>query len=795
LQHIIKNATGMKSLPCIKKLLVFFFLHHWVQVGWAQSNAMQLFTLSEVRLLESPFKEAEQTDLKYMLQLEPDRLLAPFLREAGLSPKAASYGNWESDGLDGHTAGHYLSALALMYASTGNAECKKRLDYMVSELARCQQKNTDGYVGGVPGGNNMWALVKTGDFSVYNKKWVPWYNVHKLFAGLRDGYLLAGNKQAKDVFIKLTDWAYNVLEGLSTEQIQQMLAAEHGGMNEVCADAAAITGDNKYRLLAEKFCHRAILLPLTQNQDKLNGLHANTQIPKVIGFERIAELNNDSTYHNAARFFWNTVKNNRSISIGGNSVREHFNAAGNFATMLESEQGPETCNSYNMLKLTKMLFARDPRAEYIEFYERLLYNHILSSQHPQRGGFVYFTPIHPHHYRVYSTADQCFWCCVGSGMENHGKYGELIYTHTDTNVYVNLFIPSELHWKEKGIQLVQHTKFPESEKSDLSLKLDRPRRFSLYIRKPEWIKADAFSVLINNQSVKHAPSAGEYIALNRVWKTGDRITVILPMKNAVEYLPGHSSWVSFRHGPVVLAGATDTTNLVGLRADGSRWGHIATGPFYPLSKAPLLLKEGSDLANALQPVNREALTFSISGRIHQPAFKNLLLTPFYKVHDTRYVLYWPVTSKDSIEQKQKELEMLDERYVKYASRTVDAVAPGEQQPETDHSLSFDKSETGMLANVHWRSASGYFSYRMRMTPAVKSLYIAYNGKEKGRDFDVYMDDIKIAHVTIDQSGTDDLVSREYNVPEQLKANKSVIIKFLASPGSQTASIYEVRLLR
>src|SRR5687767_10849032 len=210
----------MKSLPGIKKLLVFFFLHHLVQLSWAQSNAMQLFTLSEVRLLESPFKEAEQTDLKYMLQLEPDRLLAPFLREAGLSPKAASYGNWESDGLDGHTAGHYLSALALMYASTGNAECKKRLDYMVSELARCQQKNTDGYVGGVPGGNNMWALVKTGHFSVYNKKWVPWYNVHKLFAGLRDGYLLAGNKQAKDVFIKLTDWAYNVLEGLSTEQIQ-----------------------------------------------------------------------------------------------------------------------------------------------------------------------------------------------------------------------------------------------------------------------------------------------------------------------------------------------------------------------------------------------------------------------------------------------------------------------------------------------------------------------------------------------------------------------------------------------
>lgn len=785
----------MKSFHGIKPLLIFLFLNHVMQAGWAQSNAMQLFKLSEVRLLESPFKDAEQTDLNYMLQLDPDRLLAPFLREAGLVPKAASYGNWESFGLDGHTAGHYLSALSQMYASTGNTECKKRLDYMVSELARCQQKNNNGYVGGVPGGNKMWLQVKTGDFSEYNKKWVPWYNLHKLFAGLRDCYLLAGNKQAKDIFIKLTAWAYNELEGLSTEQMQQMLASEHGGMNEVCADAAVITGDDKYRLLAEKFCHLAILSPLTQKQDKLSGLHANTQIPKVIGFERIAELNGDSTYHNAARFFWSTVKNNRSISIGGNSVREHFNPTDNFATMLESEQGPETCNSYNMLKLTRMLFMRDPRAEYIGFYERLLYNHILSSQHPKRGGFVYFTPIHPQHYRVYSTADETFWCCVGTGMENHGKYGELIYTHTDADVYVNLFIPSVLKWKEKGVQLVQQTKFPESEKSELSLSLDRPGRFSIYIRKPEWVKGDAFTVIVNNQPMQDAHSMAEYIQLNRSWKTGDKITVILPMKNTIEYLPDHSPWVSFLHGPVVLASPTDPADLAGLRGDSSRWGHIALGPFYPLSKAPLILKEGGALGDALQPVDSHALTFSISGRIVQPGFKNLLLMPFYKVHDTRYVLYWPVTSKDSIGQKERELEMLDERYVKYANRTVDVVTPGEQQPETDHSLSAEKSATGTFENRHWRSASAYFSYKMRMTPGVKSLYIAYNGKEKDRDFDIYIDDVKIAHVKLDQSGTDDLVGKEYSVPEQLKANKSVTIKFLASPGSQTASIYDVRLLR
>src|SRR5476651_2393126 len=426
-----------------------------------QQSKMQPFKLNQVQLLQSPFLSAEQTDLTYMLKLEPDRLLAPFLREAGLKPKAQSYGNWESTGLDGHTAGHYLTALAQMYAAEGSAECKKRLDYMVSELGRCQDNNKNGYVGGVPGGMHMWALVKTGDFSEFNRKWVPWYNLHKLFAGLRDCYLLAGSEQAKNEFLRLADWTNDETSGLSDKQMQSMLNMEHGGMDEVLADAYALTGDKKYLALAERFCHKQILDPLEHHIDNLTGLHANTQIPKVIGFERIAELSNDNKNASAASFFWQTVVNNRTISIGGNSVKEHFNPAGNFESMVESEQGPETCNSNNMLKLSKMLFLDEGKPEYIDFYERLLYNHILSSQHPVTGGFVYFTPIHPQHYRVYSTADESFWCCVGTGLENHGKYGELIYSRKNNNIYVNLFIPSVLQWKQNGIKLTQQNKFPE----------------------------------------------------------------------------------------------------------------------------------------------------------------------------------------------------------------------------------------------------------------------------------------------------------------------------------------------
>lgn len=779
---LLGKCAGLLAICCCASVLTK-----------AQTQQMQLFPLDRVHLTASPFFDAEQTDLKYMLKLDPDRLLSPFLREAGLKPKAASYGNWENTGLDGHTAGHYLTALAQMYAATGNLECQRRMIYMISELARCQEKNGNGYVGGVPGGNKMWAAVKIGDFTEFNRKWVPWYNMHKLFAGLRDCYLLCGNQQAKEVFLKLTDWAYNELDGLSTEQLQHMLDAEHGGMNEVCADAAAIGKNPKYLVLAQKFCHQAVLKPLEQHQDKLSGLHANTQIPKIIGFERIAELNKDTSYSSAAKFFWQTVVYNRSISIGGNSVREHFNPAENFSSMIESAEGPETCNSNNMLKLSKMLFLDDAHPEYLNFYERVLYNHILSSQHPVTGGFVYFTPIHPEHYRVYSTADESFWCCVGTGMENHGKYGELIYSHRGNDLYVNLFIPAKLQWKERGLEVAQYTGFPEAEQTRLSLKLNKSASFALYIRKPDWLAAEEV-VTVNNQKVKPIVENG-YLRIERLWNSGDQIIVNLPMKNSAEYLPDHSGWVSFLHGPIVLAAPTDTTNLKGLKADGSRWAHIAGGPLYALAKSPMLAGDKSDLMNDLRSAGKND-AFTISNAIVQPEFKNLKLIPFYKVHDTRYMLYWPVAAKDSIRQRQAALQALDDHYFKLASRTIDDVSPGEQQPENDHGMMSEASKTGYFRDLHWRNATGYFSYKMRMRPEVKSLGVTYYGRETGCEFDIFMNDVKVAHVTSKESTDDAFVTEEYPIPAAIsKDSRSLAVKFVATNGNKTAAIYDVRLLK
>lgn len=756
-------------------------------------GSMQMFKLNQVQLLKSPFLSAEQTDLKYMLKLAPDRLLAPFLREAGLTPKAKSYGNWENSGLDGHTAGHYLTALAQMYAANGSVECKKRLDYMVSELARCQEHNKNGYVGGVPGGNQLWAQVKTGDFSEFNKKWVPWYNLHKLFAGLRDCYLLAGNDEAKTVFLKLTDWANDEIAGLTDEQVQRMLDMEHGGMNEVFADACALTGDHKYLTLAEKFCHRQILDPLEQHQDKLTGLHANTQIPKVIGFERIAELGKDTAYSSAARFFWQTVVHNRSISIGGNSVREHFNPSDNFDSMLESEQGPETCNSNNMLKLSKMLFIDEGKPKYIDFYERLLYNHILSSQHPDTGGFVYFTPIHPQHYRVYSTAGESFWCCVGTGMENHGKYGELIYTHDSNNVYVNLFIPSVLNWKASGIKLIQQNNFPDQEGTSLTVETNAPKRFTLYIRKPYWVKANGFVIQVNGRAATGLVDSGQYAGINKVWKKGDKITVALPMKTYQEHLPGQSAWISFIHGPIVLAAPTDTANMPGLFAGDSRWGHIAGGPLYPLTQSPLLIETNADPASQLEKASSKDMEFTMGSLIEQPEFKNLKLIPFYRVQDTRYMLYWPVTSKDSVSQKEKELAALDENYLKLAPRTVDRIALGEQQSENDHKLQTDNSQTGLTHNTHWRSAAGYINFQMRFSPAAKFLRISYYAQDKNRSFDVLVNKIKIAHIVLDGTGIADFVSAEYPLPAAISG--SLQVSLVATDGRQTAAIADVRVMR
>jgi len=608
-------------------------------------SALHSFPLRQVALLPGVFKDAQQTDLTYMLALEPDRLLAPYLTEAGLTPKKKSYGNWENTGLDGHIGGHYLSALSFMYAATNNKEVNRRLNYMLAELKRCQVKIGSGYLGGTPGGTAMWKDIAQGrieaDTFALNKKWVPLYNLHKLLAGLRDAYMIAGKDQAKEILIQLTDYIDGASRKLTDAQIQTMLISEHGGLNEVFADVSVITGQDKYLVLARRFSHKAILDPLIQGHDQLDGLHANMQIPKAVGFQRISEVGGDADYGKAAQFFWETVVNNRTVVIGGNSVNEHFNLMHNFSKMITDIAGPETCNSYNMLKLTRHLFEKAGEVKYMDFYERVLYNHILSSQHPTHGGFVYYTPMRPRHYRVYSNPQETMWCCVGSGMENHGKYGELIYSYQQKDVYVNLFIPSRLNWAAEGLVLSQQTKFPDEETTKLLIEAVKPGAFNINIRYPNWVKAGKLEIKINGAKVAAEVQPGSYVKLNRVWKKGDQIEVRLPMELTTEELPDSSHYVAFLHGPIVLAAKTDITDLDNLIGDANQFGgYRARGKTYPLDTAPVLASNETDIAKYLEPVQGKAQTFTAPKLISPAAFKNLELIPFYKLHDARYMIYW-----------------------------------------------------------------------------------------------------------------------------------------------------------
>ncbi|MFO1388676.1 beta-L-arabinofuranosidase domain-containing protein [Cellvibrio sp.] len=766
------------------------------------SSATELFPLSDVRLTSSPFLDAQTTDLHYLMALEPDKLAAPFLREAGLTPKQESYGNWESSGLDGHVGGHYLTALALMYASTSDTEVLRRLNYFVAELKRAQDANGDGYVGGIPGGKDAFNQIAQGkmqadNFSV-NGKWVPWYNLHKTFAGLRDAYKYADNQDAKQMFIRMSDWALALTNHLTDEQMQAMMRSEHGGMNEVFADAYAITQDQKYLTLAERFSHQVILNPLKQDQDKLTGLHANTQIPKVIGFKRIADLTGKKDYQEAAQFFWQTVHDHRTVAIGGNSVKEHFHDDKDFSSMINEVEGPETCNTYNMLKLTEMLYLTDSKVSYADYYERALYNHILASQRPETGGFVYFTPMRPNHYRVYSQVDKAMWCCVGSGIESHAKYGEFIYAHDGDDLYLNLFIPSTLNWREKNIELVQNTVFPDEESSHITIKSNK--KFTLKIRYPQWVAKDELKITINKKPVKVSAQPGEYVSLNRSWRKGDKIDVTLPMKTHLEQMPDQSNYYALLHGPIVLAAKTNPfpSEKLNYLADDSRMGHIAQGQLCPLEAAPLFVSDSTDFMAKIKPVPGKPLTFTAPDVVKGPNSASLEFIPFFRLHDSRYSLYLPYTTPENLVGLQAEMARKEAERMALDAITVDQVAPGEQQPESDHFFKADRTDTGITKGMRWRNTKAWMSYELNDKKLeAKTLRLSFAKADAGNEFDVLVNDKLIKSIKLTADAQQDIYTIDYAIPESLvRASKGkLIVKFVAHQGSKAGSIYGLRVLK
>ena len=748
---------------------------------------VESFPISNVRLTKSPFKHAEEMDIQYLLGINPDRLLAPYLKEAGLTPKAENYTNWENTGLDGHIGGHYVSALAYMYASTGNEEIKHRLDYMISELKRCQDK--DGYLSGVSNGRQIWKEIKEGNIRAsgfgLNDRWVPLYNIHKIYAGLRDAYLHAGSKDAKEMLIKLTDWMIRLVENLSEAQMQDMLRSEHGGLNETFADVAAITGDERYLKLAHKFSHNLVLEPLLKKEDRLTGMHANTQIPKVIGYKRMADLEGNTDWSEAARYFWETVVERRSISIGGNSVREHFHPDTDFSSMLTSEQGPETCNTYNMLRLTKMLYETSGDADYMNFYERALYNHILSTINPIQGGFVYFTPMRSGHYRVYSQPQTSFWCCVGSGMENHARYGEMIYGHKDANLYVNLFIPSTLQWN--GTTIEQQTAFPEEEGTTLIITPKKSKQqFTLNVRVPEWLKQGDMKFSVNGETEQPAVKDG-YATINRTWQKGDKVHISLPMNLHVMGLPDGSANYSIMYGPIVLGASLGKQAQDGMYADDSRGGHIAGGPRLPLQDMPVIVGEKDEIISHIQKVAGQPITFKLGG-VYPANYEGMTLRPFYSLHECRYMVYWPLISKEELAARQERLAREEQERLALDAITTDKVICGEQQPESDHFVKMEQSNAGDDEGIHWRETRGWFSYQMKTHGQQPAKVRILFRPENRRDARIYVNDIEIGTLTNQRVA-------EFEIPTDLRTAEVLTIKVGKGEGRITPHIYEVRLVK
>lgn len=752
---------------------------------------VESFPISNVRLTASPFKHAEDMDIQYLLGINPDRLLAPYLKEAGLQPKADNYTNWENTGLDGHIGGHYVSALSYMYAATGNQEIKRRLDYMISELQRCQ--DAYGYLSGVVNGRKVWKDIKEGNIRAsgfgLNDGWVPLYNIHKIFAGLRDAYLIGGKVEAKDMLVKLTDWMIGVVENLSDEQMQDMLRSEHGGLNETFADVAAITGDKRYLELAHKFSHQLVLQPLLKKEDKLTGMHANTQIPKVIGYKRMADLEGNQDWSEAARYFWETVVEHRSISIGGNSVREHFHPATDFSSMLTSEQGPETCNTYNMLRLTKMLYQTSAQVSYMDYYERALYNHILSTINPIQGGFVYFTPMRSGHYRVYSQPQTSFWCCVGSGMENHARYGEMIYAHKDKNLYVNLFIPSTLDWN--GTMIEQQTAFPEEEGTTLVVSPEKGKKaFAMHVRIPEWADKSSVSLSVNGESQKVEIKDG-YAVVNRTWKKGDKLHVAMPMHLYTLGLPDGSSNYSIMYGPIVLASSLGKQQQDGMYADDSRGGHIANGPRWSLQNMPVIVGDKDKVIEKIQKVEGKPLTFKLSG-VYPDNYEGMVLQPFYQLHECRYMVYWPVISEQELAARLERLAQEEKERIALDAITTDKVICGEQQPESDHFVKMERSNMGDDEGVHWRETAGWFSYQMKTNGKKVSKVRVLYGADPRRDAYVYVNDQQIGSFpTSEGRGTR---VAEFEIPVSLTGLSQLTVKIAKGEKRVTPHIYEVRLI-
>ena len=741
------------------------------------------FEIKDVKLLDGPFLHATELNIKSLLNYDPDRLLAKFRIEAGLESKADHYGGWEAMSLAGHSLGHYLRACALMYQTTGDDIFLERVNYMVDELAACQESTGKGYLGAVPGARTVFEEeIPSGDIRTrrfnLNDIWAPLYTQHKILAGLIEAYTLCNNHKALEAARKFVDWMDDYMSQLGNEEIQEMLGCEHGGINECLAELYAVTGEDKYLKLARKFYHEDILKPLSKGLDILPGNHANTQIPKLIGLARIYELSGDSREKETAEFFWDRVVNHHSYVTGGHCDHEYFGPADSLRNRL-SEGTAESCNVYNMLKLTSHLFQWDGSVQVADFYERALFNHILSSQHPADGRVIYNLSLEMGGYKVYQDPEW-FTCCVGTGMENHSKYAGNIYFHNNNELFVVQYIGSLLNWEEKGFKLRQITAYPEEQGSTLLIESHDPVRLTINIRYPYWAR-NGMELSINGKIQKIRQEPGSFVALNRIWEQGDSVSIVIPFPLRIESMPDDPDRVSILYGPLVLAGDL---------------GPVDDPHAHDRDFVPEILAESRDPAVWLKHVEGKNNTFRMKDAGHP---RDIELKPFYVIHDRRYTVYWDLFNKKKWAREQ-EKQQTESVYMKDLwARTLDYFQPGDSTSESDHGFQAENSSNGWHMNRQYRTIyTGSMSCEMKIKEGqALTLMIDYWGGFSGaRTFDLIVNDSVITTENISDRNSGDFIASLYEIPDALISGKpSIKVSLRPHEGNRGGPVYGMRIIK
>ncbi len=740
--------------------------------------AAEAFPLSDVQLKGGPFLDANKRCAEYLLTVDPDRLLCNFRKNSGLQPKGKLYGGWEDSGLAGHSLGHYLSACAQEYAVSKDPRYKAKVEYIVNDLVECQKSRPDGFIAATPEGDKIWKEVKAGQINTagfaLNGLWSPWYTHHKVFAGLLDAYHLVGNKPALRVAEKFADWAIDTTSTLTPELWEKMLHCEYGGMNDSMAELYSITKQQKYLDLSHKFYDHLVLDPLAEGKDSLPGKHSNTQIPKIIGLARLYELTGDPKDEKIANVFWDTVVHHHSYAIGGNSNHEYLGPADKLSDALSSNTC-ETCNTYNMLKLTRHLFEWDPKAEYADYYERAHLNHILASQDPETAMMTYFMPLGSGSERQYSNPFDDWTCCHGSGMENHTKHADSVYFHSgNQKLWVNLYIPSELKWGSTHI--LQETKFPNDGHVTLTVS-GGSKKFEMAIRHPYWA-TQPVEVKVNGKVALTSTKPSSYMLLDRNWKAGDKVEVNLPMSLHTEAMPDNDKRVAILYGPVVLAADLAPRNS-------------------EMPRTPVLVTSDTPVDEWLERVPGPELAFKTKG-VGRPA--DLTFKPFYTLHKDRYAVYFDEFTTAQWDAAEAEYRAEEARVRDLEARTTDYFRIGEMQPERDHDLKSEKNDVREANGRGFRTPldGGWMTFEMKVDPATASeLVITYWGNERSRpEFDILVDGQMVSTEKLAGKPANKFYDINYVIPVELTKGKSkVTVKIQAHEHRQGGSLTGARTVK